>query len=166
MWPCLTTRLFKSRVLFPTILQSRRLSGKMNIIYGVFLLICCFSFTEGNKLKPNYNRKKLKAIQADLDSLDLKIAKLVEDTNRIVLCLDTPSNAPNKAEVCTFPEEMLASSSARRLERTDVSDLDGDNKDVFWAANMYMSNGDRCGPRVSAQHLLTDSSNFLSSAIR
>ena len=117
-------------------------------------------------MKPKYNRKKLKAIQADLDSLDLMIAKLVEDTNRIVLCLDTPSNAPNKAEVCTFPEEMLASSSARRLERTDVSDLDGDNKDVFWAANMYMSNGDRCGPRVSAQHLLTDSSNFLSSAIR
>ena len=138
----------------------------MNLIYGVFLLICCFSFTEEHKLKPKYNRKKLIAIQADLDSLDLMIAKLVEDTNRIVLCLDTPSNTPNKAEVCTFPEEMLASSSARRLERTDVSDLDGDNKDVFWAANMYMSNGDRCGPRVSAQHLLTDSSNFLSSAIR
>ena len=165
MWPCLTTRFLKSRVLFPTILQSRRLSGKMNLIYGVFLLICCFSFTEGNE-KEKYPKKKLKLIKADLDSLDLMIAKLVEDTNRIVLCLDTPSNAPNKAEVCTFPEEMLASSSARRLERTDVSDLDGDNKDVFWAANMYMSNGDRCGPRVSAQHLLTDSSNFLSSAIR
>ena len=165
MWPCLTTRFLKSRVLFPTILQSRRLSGKMNLIYGVFLLICCFSFTEGNNLK-KYPKKKLKLIKADLDSLDLKIAKLVEDTNKIVLCLNTSMDAPNKADVCTFPEEMLASSSARRLERTDVSDLDGDNKDVFWAANMYMSNGDRCGPRVSAQHLLTDSSNFLSSAIR
>ena len=139
----------------------------MNLIYGVFLLICCFSFMEGHKLKPNYNRKKLKAIQADLDSLDVKIAKLVEDTDRIVQCLNTPRNDPNWAEVCTFPEEMLASSSARRLERTDVSDLDGDNKDVFWAANMYMSNGDRCGSRVSAQHhLLTDSSKFLSSAIQ
>ena len=166
MWPCLTTRLFKSRVLFPTILQSRRLSGKMNLIYGVFLLICCFSFTEGHKIKKKFPTRHLTAIQEDLDSLDVKIAKLVEDTDRIVQCLNTPSNAPNKAEVCTFPEEMLASSSARRLERTDVSDLDGDNKDVFWAANMYMSNGDRCGPRVSAQHLLTDSSNFLSSAIR
>ena len=122
----------------------------MKYSFGLIFLICCLSLTEGHKAK-NHNKKQMKEIKKELDALDVKIAKLVEDTNRILLCLNTTWDSPNWDTVCVEPEEDLASPSARKLDRTDVSVLTAANLDIFWAANMYMNNGDRCGSTVSIE---------------
>ena len=113
----------------------------MKLIFGVIFLICCLSFTEGHKAK-KHNKKDMKEIQKELDDLDVKIAKLLADTALIEECIQTPRDSPNWDTVCVKPEE----------ERTNVSDLANTNLDVFWAANMYMNNGDRCASRVSRKY--------------
>merc|ERR1712183_170225 len=108
--------------------------GKMKIILAVIFFLCCLSLSEAHKVK-NHNRKKMKVLKTDLDGLDVKIAKLADDTARLLECLNTPRSDPNWSNVCALTEE------TRSLDRTDVATAD----DVVYAASMYMNSGSRCG---------------------
>ena len=90
----------------------------MKIILAVIFFLCCLSLSEAHKVK-NHNRKKMKDLKTDLDGLDVKIAKLVEDTNRILECLNTSRSDPNWSNVCVSPEEV------RSLDRTDITKQEG-----------------------------------------
>ena len=112
----------------------------MKAMIWVIFLLCSLSFTEGHKVQ-NYNKKKLKEIKNQLDDLETKIAKLKADTEKLQTCMGMEISDPNYKEDCikwAHPEDT----------RTDVADLAATNLDVFWAANLYMNNGDRCGPQV------------------
>ena len=76
----------------------------MKYILAVIFFLCCLSLSEAHKAK-NHNRKKMKEIRTELDGLDAKIAKLLEDTNRILECLNTSRSDPNWSNVCVQPEE-------------------------------------------------------------
>ena len=97
----------------------------MKIILAVIFFLCCLSLSEAHKVK-NHNRKKMKVLKTDLDDLDVKIAKLTEDTARLLECLNTPRSDPNWSTVCALPEE------ARSLDRTDVATANGETSSPEW----------------------------------
>ena len=101
----------------------------MKIILAVIFFLCCLSLSEAHGVK-NHNRKKMKVVKADLDGLDVKIAKLVEDTNRILECLNTSRSDPNYDNVCVEPEE---EGSGRSLDRTDVTKDVGESSSPEWS---------------------------------
>ena len=103
--------------------------GNMKIILAVIFFLCCLSLSEAHGVK-NHNRKKMKVVKADLDGLDVKIAKLVEDTNRILECLNTSRSDPNYDNVCVAPEEEV---SGRSLDRTDVTKDVGESSSPEWS---------------------------------
>ena len=88
----------------------------MKFLLAVIFFLCFVSLSEAHKVK-NYNQKKMKAIKKELNELDVKIAKLIEDTNRILECLKTSPSDPNWSNVCVKPEN----GTSRSLERTDVT---------------------------------------------
>ena len=91
----------------------------MKIILAVIFFLCFLSLGEAHGVK-NHNRKKMKVIKTDLDGLDAKIAKLVEDTNKILECLNTSRSDPNWSNVCVRPEE------ERSMDRTDIATAAGE----------------------------------------
>ena len=102
----------------------------MKITLAVIFFLCCLSLSEAHAVK-NHNRKKMKTVKEDLDGLDVKIAKLVEDTNRILECLNTSRSDPNYHNVCVEPEE--EEGSGRSLDRTDVTLQAGESSSPEWS---------------------------------
>ena len=88
----------------------------MKFLLALIFLLCCLSLSEAHQPK-KLPRSKLKAIKKELNELDVKIAKLLEDTNRILECLKTSHSDPNWSNVCVKPEN----GTSRNLERTDVT---------------------------------------------
>ena len=116
----------------------------MKYILVVIFFLCCFSLSEAHKAK-NHNRKKMKDIRAELDGLDAKIAKLVEDTNRILECLNTSKSDPNWSNVCVTPEE------SRSLDRTDIATSAGETSADYFPT--LLRSIPSCRRGVCGQHV-------------